>query len=443
MSLSFKINVNALIEGVEPAAVVATNKGVIKDFAGANHVSLETSPDCLFVNANGGRLSLRHPIPYMTSVCTDYAYKEAGTATVKAADLLSVLDSFKENEILLVETVDSAVIVLDDKATEEEKSAVAQLSGTELKLTPQSDPDQYQTLPILSVPISMPSASGNPNQTVVLPTKTLCAAIKQILFAGGFEETRAKYLYWKLHIDPTMNRFIAGSGPRFACLDLRGDNIASSTEPTDLLLPVEQSGTSEKVFAASVSPMVTINHYGNRISFESGDLRLVCVGMDPNIHWVKENDILQKPKLFSFTVAIADLEMAAKGILATNSDFANKRYGVHGTTLSFDADARVLSFYSDRSTKKALRKVPIADVWLAPFQPTTITFKCGAAFIGELVKCSGLFTYVQFDLISKDFPIIARFTADAKTSATPVFVPSQTMSAEESFTMFIVKLNDN
>ena len=71
MPINFKINVKGLLAGVEPAAVVASTS-VKKDYPSANHVSLEATPECLYANANGGRVSIRNPIPYEGAFCTDY-----------------------------------------------------------------------------------------------------------------------------------------------------------------------------------------------------------------------------------------------------------------------------------------------------------------------------------------------------------------------------------
>ena len=439
MPIHFKINVKGLLAGVAPAAVVASTS-VKKECPSANHVSLEATQECLFVNANGGRVSIRNPIPYETTFVTDYFFKESGSVTVRAADLNSVLDSFNADEVLVVEVGEGEKPPLADDAKEEDRKAWELITGQVLRLVPQSDPEQYQTLPILSIPISVQSVDGAAEQQVTLPRTAFTRALSRILFARGVEEKREKFMYWKLHAEGQTTRFIAGPGGMFAIDDLRGPNITDCKEPTDLLIPNEPSDVVQKVFADSAYPNVTIKHFGNRLSFEAENLRVVCVGLNPNIQWPDENLILSRTNLYKFTIAAADLDLAVKGIVATNSDEAKKRDPVHAVKLSFDVEKKLLSLFSDRSTKKALRKVKVADAWVADNQPNEVVFKCNVKFIADAVKNAEKSTHVQFELISHQMPMIIRFGVGEHVQHQQAWTINGNINAEESFTMLVARI---
>ena len=250
------------------------------------------------------------------------------------SDLNSVLESFSPTEILSVEVGEGQKPELPPDAKEDDKKAWELLSGQELRLIPQSDPDQYQTLPILSIPITVQSVDGTPEQQLTIPRTTFTRAVSRVLFARGFEEKREKFMYWKLHADGQVARFVAGTGGVFAIDDLRGASLTDSKQPLDLLIPNEPSDVIAKVFADCAYPTVTIKHFGNRLSFEAENLRVVCVGLNANIQWVDEDLIMKRRNLYQFAIPVAALDLAVKGMVATNNDEAKKRDPVHVVNLS-------------------------------------------------------------------------------------------------------------
>lgn len=436
---NFKINVKGLLAGVEPAAIVASTS-IKKDCQSANHVALDPTPECLYVNANGGRVSIRNPIPFETTYCTDYFFREGGSVTVRANDLVNVLGSFNPDEVLQVEVEEGQKPDLPNDAKDDEKAAWAMLTGKELRLIPQSDPDQYQTLPILGIPIAAQIVDGTPDQVVTLPRLAFTRAVNRILFARGDEEKREKFLYWKLHAEGQQARFIAGTGGMFGIDDIRGSNISDATEGIDLLIPNQPSDVVQKVFSDCSYPNVTIKHFGNRVAFEAENLCLVCVGLNPNIVWPDENAILGRTNLYKFVVPVTELDLAVKGIVATNSDEAKKRDPIHAVKLSFDVEKKLLSLFSDRSTKKALRKVKLSGVWVSENQPSEVHFKCNVKFIAEAVKNAEKGSHVQFELVSHQLPMIMRFGGGDQVQHQQPWTTNTTINAEESFTMLCARI---
>lgn len=442
MSIQFKISVKGLLEGIAPAVAVATTNPS-KECKSAFHVSLEATEEYLFANANGGRISVRNPIPYITTYCTEYKFVSGGSVTLRAADLLSVLQSFDKNEILTVEAVEGEKPPLPDDAKDEDKEFWEMLSGVNLRFSPASDPEQHQTLPILNLKIEVQPPDQKPASTVILSRPAMCRAMSRILFAGGFEERREKYLYWKLHSEKGYVRYIAGSGSRFADTDQFGDGITNAKEPLDMLLPVEQSRVVLKVLNDSTANNVSLKHYGTKIIIEADMLRLAVVGMSANIQWVDENKLIERTNLYKFTVPLSEWDMAVKGIIATNSEEAKRVDPIHAVTFTFDTANKVVILQSSRGTKKALRKMKMSDLWTNGPQPNELQITCVANFLAEVSTYSDKSGYVQLELVGEKLPMIVRFYAADKVVHEPLLNDNPTIGAKEAFVMLIAKINEN
>lgn len=440
MSIKFKINVKGLLASVTPAAIVATT-GALKDFASTEHLSLEATTDCLFVTANGGRLSSRIPVHYESNgIVTDYAFQESGSVTVKAKDLIDVLESFHATEILTIETCSGEKPELSNDASEEERASLERFTGIELKLSPASDPEQMQTLPILSVPVQIQEVKGAVQKSVVMSRAAFCRGASRILFARGFEEKRDKFQYWKLLTINNITHFVASSGPRLAEAMLRGQGVADAADIDEILIPADQTVTMLKVLGETNYPTVTIKKMEGKLVFEAESLKIVCVGLNPDVQWPNEQKFLNRTNLYRFTVPIDELGLAIKGMVATNSDEIKKYDPVHTVTLKFDTEKKIVSFFSDRSTKKALRKVKLADVWTSGDQDNEASIKVVVNYLDEVVKHSEKSKYVQFEMIGYKMPLLVRYTNDEHVVQDPVYSPNPNYSGEETFTMMISNL---
>jgi DNA polymerase III sliding clamp (beta) subunit (PCNA family) len=441
MGLSFKINVKGLLAGIQPAVTVSTTN-VVKGYAAVGHISLEATPECLFANANSGRMSVRNPIHYITTSCTDYEFKSAGVAAVRAADLITVLQSFDRDEVLLVETGDAPKEALPENATEEERLSWSLLTGDELRLRPQSDPEQVQTLPVLTVKIETLSATEKPSQQVQLSRPVFCRALSRVLFAGGTELRREKFTYWMLRSDRGKSRFVATSGQRLAQEDVKAEHMTTSTARQSFMIPVEPSQTLLKVLGDNNNPHVDVRHYGRKICFEAGSLQVVVTGLNPNLNWIDEDKYVIRNNRYLFTVPVVELDMAVKGMLATQSEETKKREPVLAANLTFDTEKKTVTFSSDKKTKKALRKIRIADSYVADDNPPVISFRCAVSYLAEVVKYADKNQYVQMELVTKDLPMVVRFYGGEKTTQEALVNENIGISAKEEFLMMIAKMGD-
>ncbi len=442
MSISFKIKAKALLAGIEPALIVSTNS-TVKECASANHISLEATPEVLFANANNGRVSVRNPIPYQTTYCTEYQFKGGGNATIRTGDLVSTLASFNEDEILHIETTESKREAIDENASDDEKLIWQSMTGMALKLIPESDPTQFQTLPILNVRVEFDQLKQQTLETITVNRDSFVRTMQRVLFAGGFELKREKFMYWVLRSDKNHIRGAATSGSRLALNDIRGERITDTKEPRSILMPVEASAAILKVFKDCPTNEITIRNFGKKITVEADGLSVAIVGINPNINWIDENKYVVRKNLYKFVIAVSELQMAVKGMVATNSDEEKKRDPVHTITLNFDAETKVVSLQSDRGSKKALRKAKMNDVWVAEDQPHTVSFKCVVNFVAEAVKYAEKSQYLQFELVSNELPMLVKFYAGEKVTHERMFSTSATANGDEEFTMMIARLSED
>lgn len=250
--MKFKVKVKEFLEGLEPAFTVAT-KGVRRDYPLATLVTIVAEKKKITVLADGGRMTISNEISDLT--CGDVGFYEClsgGTCTVRTSELRATLSSFSLSDEIMIETRAYAENKADkdaDAADGDDKvvADAAVESGQELLFTLLSDTEQYQTVPCLRSHIQTPQAvtdfmeTQKPDDAFQMRREIFFYAASKVLFAQGFEEHREKYMYWVIRAEKEQVRFAAGSGARFAILDIDGKDITNVSKQTNLLIPNEQS----------------------------------------------------------------------------------------------------------------------------------------------------------------------------------------------------------
>jgi DNA polymerase III sliding clamp (beta) subunit (PCNA family) len=424
-AMSFKINVKGLLAGITPAVVVATTN-VLKDSKTANHLVLQSTPECLFAISNGGSVSIRNPIPFMSTFCTDYKFEVAGSAVVNATDLVAVLSSFKSDEVLLVSMVDGEAGV-----------------GSEVSFRPISDPEQLQTLPVYSLKLESHSVSKKIENEITINRELLTRAMSRIMFAGGYEEMRPRYHFWVIRSWPGRIRFVAGSGSRFAIYEASGPSLSKLPE-SSLLIPVKPGNVVLKAFKDATSDTVTIKQSvadDKQYLFQCGDLQLMASGFHPTTAFIDENDLLERANTSRFTIDMKELAFAVKGIEATHNaeadDLLKKSQKIHSSSFEFDFQKKVGSIRS-AFLMKSIRKFKLADI---ESKVDINGIACATELISELVRHADGSDSVQFELVDKDKPLVVRFYANPMVSSQALTRSNPALGIDEQFSMFFAQLN--
>jgi DNA polymerase III sliding clamp (beta) subunit (PCNA family) len=227
--------------------------------------------------------------------------------------------------------------------------------------------------------------------------------MKKVLFAGGFMESKPKFLYWVLRAGKESVRYVAGSGSRFAILDQEG-NLSDVSDDTDILMPVAQSSIVLKAISSTSADNVVVNQYGDKIEFVVGHLTFIAMGLIEDIKWIDENSIYERKSLHRLVLAKKDIEFAMKGVVAAESDIDKKRSAIHVVTLSLDPSASKVVVSSDRTAKKSVRKIDV----LAHNGPNdSVEFSAAATLLLDIVKeCDS--QNVQLEIESSSKPLVVR-----------------------------------
>lgn len=418
----FKINAKAFLEYLHSPDVVSSTN-TIKDHPTVNLVSLHATDDFLNLYGNGGRVGIRSQVPFMGAYCTDYLCAQAGRATINIKDLIKVLSSFHPNEILEVKKKDNS-------------------DGEEVVITQTSDKENHQTLPCVNVVFAEPKQSIDTYE-IQINKEAFLRGIGRVLFAGGFEESRPKYLYWVLRLTSKGIRFIAGTGARFAIFDMHGDNLHSAEEDINITLPVEISGVIQKVIKNCSAEYVKITYSDSdkQYSLECDNIFMSVVGFDPPINWINEEDILSRENSHRIVCSFDNWKLAANGIIATNNDEEKEQTKrsskIHNTYLKLDSKSNTIVL-SATGSMRAKRKIPLSDI---KSNDEDLDFCCNTKYIEEIFKNADSSPNLQFEFQGGEKPLIVRFFADLKVQDVLESV-NDLSKVKEKFSMFIVRSND-
>lgn len=428
--MKFKIKIKEFMEGLEPAFIVAT-KGIARDWPTADLVTINVEKDRIYALANGGKMSISNEISKFTCSELGLEIEKGGGCTVRASDLKATLLSFSLTDEVDVETrtysepqKDAAETDEDDAAggddgDEEGKSN----SGIELVFTLSNDPEQFQTVPCVRETIRVVQ---NVIDFMETQNKADAFSVKQnifrygaskVLFAHGFEEDRPTYLYWVLRADPDKVRFVAGTGQRFAVLDMEGKGATNAKSHKDLLVPNEQSAALLSIISAATYNNEHILFYiaPKFLVVEHSSFRVVVPNYDPDIKFVDENRFLERSNNLVLTTKVSDWQNVVRGITATFSQEMKKQHDYHFATLDINFGKQEILAKSE-GIMKSNRKIPIqnSDVATDLAQDGHMTFEFVSLYLAEAIKYADGGEHIQIELEKPNYPIIFRYHADSQ-----------------------------
>lgn len=428
--MKFKVKVKEFLEGLEPAFAVAT-KATRRDYALANLVTIIAEQDKVFALADGGRMTISNEMSKIVYPDLNYECSRGGSCTVRAAELRATLSSFSLSDEITLETrtytepADSADADGDggdSQADDGQSGTVA--SGQELVFTLVSDPEQFQTVPCLREVIRVPQAvidhmeTKTPHDAFQIRRDIFLYAANKVFFARGFEEHRneGKYMYWMVRANKDYVRFVAGSGARFAVLDIDGADISNAASATNLIIPNEQTVPLLDIISKVEYNKERMYFYPTKghLIIDCGSFRASMSGYEADKAWVDENKFLERDNSLVFTTKISDWSNVVRGISATFNEEMKKQHDFHYATLEINFKKKEITAKSD-GIMKSNRKVPIINADVSPNldKDGKMVFSCISQYLSEAVKCAAEDEFVQMELFDSKKPMIVRYHADS------------------------------
>lgn len=355
--MKFKINVSSMIENVT-GFIKLSSRGGMKDFAGFNKINLKSDKQGLTVSIFNGQSVAYGTLTNINIDNLSFINQKDGQATVDAKYLQNALKSFKDNEI---------VIVQSDKSS--------------LSIKRELDEQQFNTITVYTQSVQIPQQPKKYVTQISMNKELFKKAIKKIQFAFGFQQTRPKFKNWALRLDKNYVRFASGTGSLFAVNSYTGVGITSINKKVNLSINNDVTQKQIMPFLNMLTDtdiIIKVSDKNDKYQMSVGDSNFTMriVGLDSQIEFVDENLLLQKTFDNKYVTNIKDWSYATMGALATFSQDMKKQAKPSRSLMQFDATTKSLSVKTD-DTLKSKRKIAILD----------------SKVVSDLHKCS---TYSQY-----------------------------------------------
>ena len=309
--MKFNVSAGVLSDAIFPCLEVAT-KNVNKDFVHAEKITLKAKQKELIAISHGGRASIILSISKDTVTDLNYECGEEGQATIKAVDFSNSLEAIPPAELMQFDLIGNELI-LSYKASTKDKHK------------------EKQTISILKEEVKPPVISKIFKQEVIINREIFVSGVDRVKFAIGFAKTMPYYMVELFEIEPGKARFAAGTGARFAVLDVEGKCIKDVKEKEQFFFPKDCIANMIKVLSHSTETDITIkyadaNYQGSKnpaqivIEFSKGG-SMILLGIDPSVTYPVLDNVIKFDYPYSISSELSDWQYVVKGINATyNAD---------------------------------------------------------------------------------------------------------------------------
>jgi len=425
--IKFEASAAGLTKGLIPVIDVA-NKNVLKDFEFAGKIKLVVEQDALTACAWNGKMSIRNEISDLTTDELLYTCHETGSVVVDGSDVALVISSFRPSDQLIIYVSENG-------------------SGKEVVFSLLDDSEQYQTVPCYDADMDVPESETNIVKKTIIRRDAFLRGAAKVLFALGYEDRRPRYLYWVFRVSEYSLRFIAGTGARFAVMDMDGANLfKEKSETFDMMIPGESTKVIAKILSDINDEYVTIEQSDPKSNYQiivsSGSSTIIMLGMDPDETYIDENVILDANYTEKFISEVADWEYAGKGAKATYDVRLKKESRPHPGQVLVDFEKNEVIVKTTERMRSS-RKVKIID------KDTTnpkISFNASCPFLNEIADNAENDKYVQIEYIEdvdnkNRRPILVRYYVNDKVSSSnEVGRDNKVLASKEKFSVFFAQL---
>lgn len=404
--MKFIVKAESFVDGIL-AAIDVASKGTVKGFFGVDKIGVEAAKDEIVVSAFGGQLGLTTKLSNATDTSLDYKFETAGSTTVSAKDLLTILRSFSPTEKVIVE-------LKTEKITGDAR---------ELSVSMEADAEQFQTVPCFHAQIQVPIKTDKYAKELKIDKGVFVAGIEKVMYATGFETDRPEFLAVVLKASKEKLRFSAGTGARHVIYEIEGKNIVDATSEISIFMPKNHMSAMIKSIKGARGESVVIKETTKspsekdvvfHISVECGILDFILVGLDPSNKWPDESKVLGLDYPCKMTIQAGELALASKGTAATFNEQVKQEERAHKAIVEIDVAKKVVVVKTKEYMKSA-RKVLLKDI-VDTSGNNNISFACISSYLAELSERADKNEYIQMEMIEAKKPIVVYFYAAEKVS---------------------------
>jgi len=390
--MKFVINAGQFAKCLRSVVDVAT-KGTSKDWEYVNNITLRAMKDEVVAIAHGGTASIIASISDKYYDNLGYSCETDGITTVNANDLMKALNAY----------------ALSGKA-------IISASANEFKVILESDADQFNTMSVIKQDVKPPVLATKFDTEITVNRETFMDGIAKVQFAMGVEETKPYYKCILFEAkDNKSLRFAAGSGARFAVVDVDGDNIVKANDEK-IIFPDLNIANIVKALSFDTSENITIkfaaanvdNNSPDQIVIQYSGITMAILGIDTSIKYNDVNKVMSYSYPNIVKTDLQDWVLATASIEATYTEDSKASTDIFNTDIK--PNFKDGYFEAETSTKaKAKRKIKFTKV-VADGKVADPTFRCNSQYLCELVKQSDYKQgEVEFNFEDKARPIVVKF----------------------------------
>ena len=333
--MKFRINAEQFKRAVTPAADVAL-KNVLKDeedvvFYYAHMLTIEASSTALNIRAYGGSAS----ITVRVRQTEGYVCEESGVITVEAKELVDALKSISPTASLSVCEEDN-----------------------QLKLSLESDRKVFAELPAIDITIKCPQLPKTFDQETTVDSACFVRGLKKVAYAMSVDEKMSSFMCLLFESWKNRMRFTAGSGSRFAILEIADCRQITSPDDVKIIFPKKNVGNAIRIFdnvSGSTMQVKTAEHNTRngvleQLVLENDSIVLALYGLENYTKYPDLDPILNHNYTYQIATRAEDWGQVGKAINATRSGHDSN---IHNTRITADL---LHGYFNIRTNTKAQLK---------------------------------------------------------------------------------------
>jgi hypothetical protein len=376
--MEFQINVQEFLAGIQPVVDIAT-KGVNKDFASAEKITLEATVNGIIATAHNGLAFIRSLINNDKYPNLKYVLQEAGIATVAANTFFGGVNSLRYSPEMKIILKDGQLV-----------SSVPYYNQQK-----EEDGENYQSAVVYKDSVVSPVLAKEFKSEVTVNREIFVDGMEKINFAIGFEENQPYYMCQVFDADVAKATFVSGTGGRFAVKKFveKGENSQSIVQvknKTRIIFPHHSISNITKILGNAASNKIKIKEAlqtkesPDQIIIEFNNTILVILGIDAEINYPNYNKILEETEYpYQVQVKLEDWGYVTEGIDVTYSKEMKANNEIHNSEITAEFDKK--RFFVQTHTKdKAGRFVGFEEQKTDGKVKTS--FRCNSIYLSELIS---------------------------------------------------------
>ena len=379
--MKFNVKTSVFAESLLSNVDVAT-KNADKDFYGADKITFYAEKDRLLAYSHGGKTAFILSISNDTVNDLGYDCEIEGSATILAVNFENSIKGIPPSSILEIEATSKELVLSNVRETKGGKSHKESI-----------------TICFEDEEVKPPVVAKKFKQEITINREVFINGLNKVKFAIGWAQTMPYYMVEQFEVEDGHARFSAGTGARFAVLDVKGKCIEGEKEKEVFYFPKDSVDNMVKVLSYSSSEKVTVKYASAQktgikhpdqivIDFEEGK-SLILLGLDSSIKYPDMDRVISYNFPHKISSELEDWKYAVASINATFSPDIKAENDIHNTDVKACFDKEYF-LVETRSKAKANKSVDFGDkVETSATGKESPSFRCSTNYLKEMYDAGG------------------------------------------------------